>query len=518
MRRVLIKAGRSLSITSLLTLAAALTLLAGCSLAPREDQRAPVRADYWPFYTGEFAANGESSRQRSLGPIYEKRLEETGREAELVRPFYRYTYDPVMDEVEHMALYPIGRFRESYRPEGGPDDNVRKSQFWILPLFFYNYFSPIETEYEYDYGVLFPFIYGGNSTKDGESFSVLPFGGNLKGVLGFDEINYILAPLYMEFRRGEQYTWHFPFPFLKYGEGPGYSAFAINPFYSHSYREGKFDRYSVLWPFIQWGTNNMDTAHPTDYWAVLPFIGHYYSDDSDAWTFLWPFFNYSTAESTNSLIVDAPWPFFRWAEGDYYEEFRLWPFYARARIDDDYATNVLWPFFWHFEENDKRFTEERTWIFPFYWSRDRVYAPEPDGVVRDEYSMNLWPLLGYRRDVANEWRFSLLNVLPGLGEEFDDIYGELFRVLIIEGGPDSSSFELLWGLVDIDSNPDELHMALNPLFQYHLEKYHEPGVPRLGPHELDYESYNFLYGLFGYETGPEGSIIRILWFIDIPVD
>lgn len=503
----------------LVLMLAAISLLAGCSLAPRDsEQRAPVRADYWPFYTGEYHPGSQTTRQRSLGPLIEGRKDGEGREANLVRPFYRYTYDPVADEIEHLALYPIGKYRESYRPEGGADDNVRKSQVWALPFFFYNYFSPRVTEWEYDYGVLFPFIYGGNSTKDGESLSILPFGGTLKGVLGFDEINYLMAPLYMEFRRGEQYTWHVLFPFFKYGDGPGYSAFAINPFYNHSYREGKFDRYSVMWPFINWGTNDMDTAHPQHYWSVMPFIGHSYSDVTDNWTFLWPFFSYATAESTDALIIDAPWPFFRWAEGDHYEEFRLWPLVSHARVGDDYATNVLWPIFWHFEENDEQYVEHRTWIFPFYWERDREYTPEPDGVIRDEYSMNVWPLMSYRKNFADEWRFSLLNVVPGLGEEIDDIYGELFRILIIEGGHDYTSFELLWGLVDYDTSPDELHIAVNPIFQYHLEKFHEPGVPRLGPHELDRESYNFLYGFFGYETGPEGGFIRLLWLFDIPVE
>ena len=518
----------------------------GCRVAHDQPE---TRANYWPFFNESTNTESGEYEAGAAGPIFSRRVDNEGREETTVRPFYSFTRDPIKQEEEHLALYPVGRYREAWRSYGAPDDRVRKQQLWLYPFFHYNYFSPLPNEYEYDYFAPFPIIMGGDSSKDGAHFSFLPFAGTFKGLLGQDEINYVLFPAYAEFIRGENHTWYFPYPLIRYGHGPNYSTLGVLPLFMYEEQEGKYERYFAAWPIISWGEENKDTAHPQTYWMVWPLLGRSWTNQTEMWTLLgvwpsiqsgwvedadilsvitsfglFPSFNYVRSETTDTTIIDAPWPIFRWAEGDRYDEFRLWPLYVQSRVDDDKQYQVLWPFFWYFDEKDENFTQQQFLAFPFFWSRFRQYNREPDGTIRDETDVNLWPVFAYGEDIENNWRFQFPNPipfpnpLPYKGERFHQLYGEIFNLFSIEGGPDRSGFELAWGLANYHDDENETSFALHPFLQGHLKKYNSPDLPRLGAHERDVEEFDFLYGLTGYHCGPDGWYSRLLWFFEIPYE
>jgi len=481
-------------------------------MAPRGQR---VHADYWPFYTSQYLAGRDQSRVDSLGPIFTYAEDGSGRTEFTVRPFYSYMNDPVAEEREHLALYPLVRYREQSRSYGPPNDRTRKQQFWALPLVYYSYFSSAPGDWEYDY-IATPLVFGGDSAKDGSHFAVLPFGGNLKGLFGMDEVTFIMGPAYVELRRGEQRTWYFPFPILKYGTGPGYEAFAFLPFYNREVREGKHEHTNIMWPFIGWGREALDTAHPREYWHVLPFAGRSWSDDTELLSIMWPFFNFASSKRGDSSVIDAPWPFFRLAKGEYYEEFRLWPFYAQSRVQDDWTYNIAWPFVWYFDEKDPDYDEQRLWVLPFYSSRSRQYKPDNNGIVRTEGSVSVWPFARYDHEVDGTWRFQFPYVLPYIDQRFERVYRDIFRLVAIEGGPDRTAVSVLWGAASYYDDKWESSLAIHPLFRYHLTKYVEPGRERLGAHERDVERFDILYGLIGRESGPDGNYTRFLWVFEVP--
>ncbi len=494
-------------------LVCAFLLLQACASKPSQHQ--DQRSNSWPFYDDEYITHENLSSRKTLSPLAEHQHFSDGSESFTLRPFYRYTYDPLQKEVEHLAFYPFGRYRKQYH--SGSSQDVRKELLWLLPFFYYSYFSPLPGEEEYDYFVAFPLIAGGNSYQEGAHFSLFPLAGNVKGLLGQDEISYLLAPLYLELKRGQNTTWYFPFPFLKYGSGPDYSAFAIWPLYGTSSRQHKWKRKSVLWPMISWGTNNLDQAHPQHYWTFLPFIGRVWSDQTENISLLWPFFNYIEAESTNTTIIDAPWPFFRWAEGDRYSEFRLWPFFSQTRIDDDRSYEVLWPFIWYFDDDESHFNEKRFWILPFFTSRYREYKADFDQENLSEVDVQGWPLFRYQRATDQRWSFTLPALFPHFDQHFDKLYGELFDLLRIEGGPDEFSFELLWGLLNYYDQTWQSGWAFHPFVRYQYDKYVDPLEARLGDHPKDQAEFDLLYGLLGFKENENESILKLLWgLIEIP--
>jgi len=413
--------------------------------------------EYWPLAQSRRDPRTGTLRQQWFGPIAETSTADTGRREVTVRPFYSYMRDPVAMTEESIILWPVFQSAASYRDYGDPDDRTRKSRVWLLPIFYYNRFSPIPGEWETDWFAPFPIVIGGDSTRDGAHFAVVPFGGTVKGLFGADEISFIAGPLYVEVREGEAKTWHFPFPLIRYGHGPRYKTHALLPLWAYSRQDSDYERYSLLWPLISWGSDQQSTRWPRQYWQVLPFAARHWTDQSSLVSIIPPFFNFERIEPTDTTIIDVPWPFLRFASGDNYEEFRIWPLYFRSRVGRNWTTSFAWPFFWQFDDHEDEWSEQRLWVLPIFWNRHRVFneagarrrlTPEQiaaqGGTVRDG-SWQLWPLVRHEYDPDGSRRTRMLAILPPLGERFDRLYGELPSLLKIESSGKNGEVSLLWG-------------------------------------------------------------------------
>jgi hypothetical protein len=510
-----------MSVTAALCAAGA-SLFSACSSAQPNEGR--VRSDGWPFSRSQYDSRTGELRSDTLPPFFtestndgsagprtdrpgERPTDNSGREETTLRPFYSYVRDPAKDTVDRIGLYPLFQSRQAYRTYGPEDDRRRSSSTWLLPFFYYNYFSSAPGEWEYDYFAPFPLIAGGDSSRDGPSFAVIPFAGTLKGVLGVDEINFIGGPLYVELREGDTHVWYFPWPLIRYGEGPHYSTAAVLPFYAHSRQDGSYERYSVAWPFVSWGEDQLSTRWPRQYWTVFPFAARSWTAAQELFSILPPFFNFGSSPLTGQTVIDAPWPIFRYANGPRYEEFRIWPLYSQMRLDDDWTYNALWPFIWHFEENDPNWRESRTWVLPFWASRHREYKPESDGTVRTFDSVHGWPLMSYRKEVDDSWKFQFPDPLPPLGERFERLYGDLFKLVALEGGNGKTSVELLWGAMRAYDDANESAWAVNPFLSYRRLK--APGATALDAGDRD--EFSMFHGLIGHEKQPEGTKVKFLW-------
>ncbi|MCA8938387.1 MAG: hypothetical protein KDB07_01145 [Planctomycetes bacterium] len=484
--------------------------LSACAV-PGTNEESRTQSDLWPFYTTDYFRKSGDQLTRSLSPIGSYTEKANGDTEATLRPFYTFVDSPNSLEREHTLLYPVGRYRTQFRDYGEADDRIRKDQVWLLPFFYYSYFSAAPGHSEVDWFAPFPLFVGGDSTLDGAHFSAFPFGGNLKGLFGVDEITYALGPLYVHLREGETNTLYFPFPLLRYGSGPGYSSFGALPFYSHSKLEGRYERNAVMWPLVNWGQDNLNTAWPREYWSVLPFAARQWTAESNLISILPPFFNYGEWAHTNTTILDAPWPFFRTASGDNYEEFRIWPLYSHWREGQDWNSSMLWPIFWKLSESDPagawQETTYRAW--PIWNSRYREYTPDANGYVARQSSVMAWPLFYHTQKVDGAWQWSFPSPLPYFDERFERSYRELFKVIALSGDDDSSTVELLWGMFRWHDSPYETSRALHPLFRYHQRKIRmADGSVRNGE-----ESFDILFGLFGVESAEDGSRVTVLWLI-----
>jgi hypothetical protein len=208
-----------------LTILAVGLLLSGCAVG---GSAPPTRTHAWPFFQEDVGRDG--THVRALGPFVEQEERADGYVRSTVRPFYTYVNDPSAYEEDHLLFYPMARYRERERPGW---EGRRETRVHALPFFWWNdvSFSPGHRELDYFF---FPLVFGGNSTIEGSHFAVAPFGGNLKGLFGNDEIRFVMFPLYVELRRQGRVTYYLPFPIVKWGYVPGYRTYGVMPLFSRT--------------------------------------------------------------------------------------------------------------------------------------------------------------------------------------------------------------------------------------------------------------------------------------------
>lgn len=493
-----------MTLHTMLPALALVLVLSGCTSAQRDGEDAG-ESGAWPWALTQ--SNDNFWRSRSMGPLIEQRVNADGTSEEAVRPFYSYHIDEAQREREVLSLFPIAQYREILRGGSGMDAQVMSQRLWLLPVFGYSWFSSGDGHYDEDYFAPFPIVWGGDDSEEGQYFAVVPLAGTLKGQFGVDEISFVLGPAFVQLREGQTNKWYFPWPLLHYGVGPGYESFGLLPLYSQTEKLDSFRRYSVLWPFVSWGEEGLGSAHPKSYWTVMPFVGHIESNASDQWTFLWPFFNYGRYDTTDATIIDAPWPIFRWADGERYEEFRIWPLFAEWRKEREEGMFIGWPFFWHFIERDEHWTEERTLLLPFWYSRDRVYTREQSDASAPLVMKRrtLWPLVNTTSDVDGTWAWHFPYVLPHMGEKFERQYRTLFTLFEAWGDDRAMAWELFWGWCRYASDEHEEGFAIEPLLKAWRSKVADnPDMTRA-------EKVSFFCGLLGHEVSDERVTVSFLW-------
>jgi hypothetical protein len=508
-----------------------LLLLCGCAVG-REP--APVRTYAWPFFSETYDVDG-TRRGRALGPLVEEEARPDGYVRRTVRPFFSYTVSPSEAENDLLFFYPVGRYRD--RRQAGWEGR-RETQFHLMPFVWWNDVSYSPGHRELDY-FFFPLVFGGDSTIEGSHFAVLPFGGNLKGYFGQDEVRFIMFPLYVELRRHERVTYYMPFPIVRWGYGPGYRTYGVLPIFARTevWREVDdditggvnrlpvADRWTVLWPLFRYDRDRMDRRYPRESLKVYPLFGYSRTPVTLNFSMLfvlnYPMFSYTRADLTDTTILDLFWPVFRYGKGDDYQHFRLWPLwdysvrdYGRGQTST--MINALWPLFWYYEDVFPEYTEKRYHVIPLFFANFRRYMPEPDGTVRTSELIRVWPLAKYRKTLDDTYTFEMLSIFPFSDENFDNTYGPFFKFFTVTSGPDETKVNLLFRLFSYEEDPYRVDVSLAPLFDWHLVKQPRDQLPDTGgPQPGDIEDFNLLYGLLGYHHGPEDRYTRLFWGLRI---
>jgi hypothetical protein len=505
--------------------------LTGCAVG---GERPPTRTYAWPFFQESLDPSGVS-RARALGPFVEQEERDDGFVRSFVRPFYSHTHDPARVESEQLFFYPIGRYRER-APEDWP--GRRETRFHLLPFVWWNDVSFAPGHRELDY-FFFPLVFGGDSTIEGSHFAVPPFGGNFKGLFGQDEVRFLMFPLYVELRRQGRVTYYLPFPIVRWGYGPGYRTYGVLPLFAHTevWRDGTddetgeatrvpvADRWTFLWPVFRYDREAMDRKYPRTGLMVYPLFGYKGSAVTTNLSFLfilqYPMFSYTRADLTDTTIVDAFWPVFRYGSGDGFKHYRLWPLWDYFERDlglgvQTSAMTVLWPLFWYFNDRLPHYDEERILVFPIFQGVFRRYAPEPDGTIRSRDLVRVWPLAKYEKTRDDVYSFEMLSIFPFADERFDRTWGPFFKLFTVRSGPDETAVQALFRIFNYEEDPYRVDLSLAPLFDWHVVKQARDRLPHdSGPQPEDMEDFNLLYGLLGYHHGPEDRYTRLFWGIRI---
>ncbi|MHC5062403.1 MAG: hypothetical protein ACYTG5_00345 [Planctomycetota bacterium] len=438
----------------------------------------------------------------NLSPIFRQRLDEDGNVAELdflwpifhyevtpsggvdfrIRPFYRYLEEEeqVASEsrtvTEQQFIWPLGMTRSD-----GEESYSR-----LFPLWRSHRRLNDQGQWEKDWYFLFPFIWGGKSEDGSEDyFGVFPLYGDFPDFLTYERFQFILFPFYLGLEKDERISNIFLWPFIGYGHGgEGSWWHRFLPLYSYAV-DPSYRRYSFLWPFFSWGTEELNSGDPISQFFFWPIYGFRQSEKLAAWTFLWPFFK-KVAIQDELFYLDILWPIFRYnndrREANPIFQWWFWPLVAQTVTNRQRAWNFLWPLIWLREYDDPNGTDKEKWFLPFYWQIDRERV---DG--SEDRHRRIWPLYSSSEDELGrgEWRaFSLWPWRLGNDRGTTAAYSWLWT--IAEGRKraiDDESFNLAAHLYTSRTR-GERKQASVPL-------------------------------LFNYESDSEGSVLRLFQFIPI---
>jgi len=293
---------------------------------------------------------------------------------------------------------------------------------------------------------LFPFVVWRDDPEHGHSAGLFPFWARLHGVLGYDEIDTVLFPLWLRVENGGiTRRWH-PFPFVSTVSGVNARGLRLWPLWGETDIAGREHSRFVLWPFYvesdrhdpQYGDEHRLLVVP--FWASLDgpertsrgwgVLGRTHTIDrrigSEAIGSPWPFVYRERA------LGDETWRVERWAPfwgrsdvGGIHSRFWLWPL-ARAvdqdQDDDHYRRRDALLILWRDERewNEETGHHAALWtLFPLLRqvaSDDRVagqapaildaIAPRSRGVATQWAP--LWSLLAWHTDDAGRLDWSLL--------------------------------------------------------------------------------------------------------------
>jgi hypothetical protein len=443
---------------------------------------------------GGFVASRDQSpqgaaRRRAAGPLFERQTSDDGRQFMCVRPFYSLTTDAERERRLHELLWPLGSVK-----------HLGQESTWRFLTAYVHDSDNRDPRSRYR-AMLFPFVFWGRDMHDASYFSIFPLGGTLNEFMGRDRIVYALFPLYAYSVIGDTQTWNYLWPIISRTTGDDVVRFRVWPFYGTSRDEGQWHKQFVMWPFWTHARYSDAEKEGTSY-LLFPFFGRTDREDQKGWMVLPPLFRWS--QSAERTELNAPWPFFQYARGDY-EKLYFWPLWGRRTRGTTRSSFLLWPIVRAAHVERKSGIMDQLAVFPFVF-HERVSQAAPQAEAAVEVSaryVKLWPLMSYRRE-ADVSRLRLLELWPlKHTAPIERNLAPLWTLYSRVSTPALLEHELLWGLFRYRREGEESkHVSLFPLFS----KSRCDG-------DAKQRQWSFLLGLLGHEQDSERSTWRVLWFL-----
>lgn len=360
---------------------------------------------------------------------------------------------------------------------------------WVMP-FWYRH-----VRHEFEGGrnarwMVFPFLYGGRSDGEGGYFAFLPIAGKLRGLVGYDEIDFYAFPVFWRSRYHGRISTHLLFPFINWVSGDGGSGGRFLPFYGR-YRaqtpdgRERYDKRFILWPFFFHQRNDLNTRYPSKLIFFFPFYGRNESARTLTRTYLWPIFHTTLDKRTGKKVYfGLAWPY-RFGEG----QFDLWPLYGVKReVEEDalgergvrrrFRRFVLWFIHRYDRTEDDVRRSVRLWLLPVYW---RFHDLEKS-TGQEDLEWRVWPLVGYRR-VNGRSALEFPSPLPiRQAKPMERFYARLWQLFLYRNNPEEKGWEALFAAVTYRNQKKE-----------------------------ERRTFSVLGGLFETRSGPEGIRLRFFY-------
>ncbi len=442
--------------------------------------------NWGPFYH-RYEYGDQQSRVKALGPLVESRTYIDDVSTFAVRPFFSISHLPQEDRVRREFLWPLASVRD-----------FKQQRSWhVLVMAHGTNFDVDDKESRYRIRI-FPLYFQGRNIDGDNHLAFFPLGGRIHEVLGRDQVDFVLFPLWMRHSVNEVVTNEWLFPIISRTTGPKDSRFRVFPFYGVSEREGQFNKRFVLWPI--WTQSEWYRAGNSGSGYILfPLWGRAETELESTLYVLPPFFRFTRGEKLD--MTHAPWPIYQRIVGENIDRLYIWPIWGRHNTHKRESMFFLWPIA-RTEVIDQGHTEKtHTRIVPFYYHyhEDWKTAPVDEDRNISRY-FKLWPLLSYERDGVNT-EFNALSLWPGRDpEQIERNWAPLWRLYTRSTSENSSESELLWGIYRSEQSGESRSRTIFPLASWHR-----------GPEK---RGWSVLNGLAGHQKNGRSSSWQILYLFN----
>jgi hypothetical protein len=425
-------------------------------------------------------------RTEILGPLISHQAEDA-ESTWTVSPLWSTRHDPETDFTEVDVLYPLltlDRFGLDYR-------------YQVLQLFSFAGGATMDEQGKHRI-TLFPLYFQQRSPDPALNYTaVVPFYGHLKNRLFRDEIFFVMLPFYLQSRKRDVVTDNYLLPFVHRRWGEGLHGWQVWPVVGREHKDvttrtnqynemeviGGHDKRFALWPFwiendLGLGTTNVQIQR-----LYLPFYSTQQSTTRDTTSYLWPLgYTYTVDRERGYTEWGAPWPLIDFAHGEGKTLRRVWPLFSQGNTPSVESDFYLWPIYKFNRVRADPLDRERTRILFFLYS-DTIERNTTAGTAMER--TDLWPLFTARRDHNGNERLQVFApvepVLPG-STAIERNYSPLWSLWRSEHNAKTGarSESILWNLYRLDVTPQTRKCSL-------------------------------LFGLFHYQSGPEGRRWRVLY-------
>lgn len=438
-----------------------------------------VLHDWGPFYARWTDVQGHD-RSKSFGPVVESIHTPEGWDFNAIRPLYA-TWNHEGDAVRRREfLWPVARssrrkdahswrFLLVYGVNWDVNDPESRNRFWALPFWFH-----------------------GRDAEGEPYFALFPIGGTIREFLLWDQIDFVLFPVWVRSQVKEIEANTYLWPLISRTEGPGVSRGRFFPFYGYNEREGLGRKSFVLWPF--WTSVRYEIpGHEGSGWILFPVTGHLKLESQESWWILPPLFRYHIGEEKNRLL--GPWPFVQVSSGEV-DKFYLWPVYGTKTIGSTQRDFFVWPLGWHERVAGAETNTRRVQLVPFF--RDFQETEMQSGETVSRYT-KVWPLYSHTyREEGPVRRTVFPDLNPFREGPVERNWAPFWHLYTREQVGDAVDTEVLWGFYRSVKRGDDIrHRSLFPLVSW-------------GRGE-DKREVSLLKGLLGWRREDEKNQFRVLY-------
>ena len=445
----------------------ALSIAAGTALAALVGGTLRAEENVWPFWVGQTDDAGQLTSWQAAGPlIYRRPAAEPG-EVSGLRPLFAQWRNPDGTVREVNIAYPIFVYRtdgETYRwsifqliNRGGDRAELRAKR---PPAIRYDTFD------------VWPFWFSRQTGETQSSYGALfPIAGKIKSRFGYDQISFVLFPLYGQAEKRDWVTTATPWPFIKTTRG-GEHGFAFWPLFGWREREGTFDHRFFLWPLGWYNVDQPGDDDPKGSEArrqagFLPFFTRETGPGYVNAGYLWPFFGYTDRVGPPRYHETRYfWPFIVRGDGADRNVERWAPFYTHSINKGVDKTWIVWPLYRERHWVDGRVLQTQRQLFYFiYRTTEQRSLSNPHAAPAEK--THYWPFVSVWDNGAGrrQWQFpSPLEIFFPDNERIRASWSPLFSLYRYDQqAPGDVRQELLWGLATWSRKPDASEFHLGPL-------------------------------------------------------